>query len=104
MIVFAFVIFAHFEDEGVEFAANPSDCTVLLRQVGALIEVVGMRKDLLRFFETDAAPRVCSQTLAFAFVEVKNAFVDITVIPFEICSRIRSLSLECRHLAEATLR
>jgi hypothetical protein len=43
----------------------------LFRQVGALIEIIGMRKDLLRFFETDAAPPILPQTPTLARVKLE---------------------------------
>jgi hypothetical protein len=58
MIEFALFVLAHFKDEGVEPHINPADRSMLFRQVGTVVLVVGTGEELPRFFESDPALRV----------------------------------------------
>jgi hypothetical protein len=66
VVILAFCILTHLQDDGEEFVSDSADGTVLFWEVGALVEIIWVRKDLLRFFKTDAAPRVLSQTPTLA--------------------------------------
>src|SRR5438046_2502358 len=69
------------ENHEVKSAAYPADRAVLLWRIGALIEVIGMREDFLRVFESDATLRVCPKPLTFLCVKLKSHVTGITVIP-----------------------
>jgi len=46
MAIFALTVFASFEDERIEPPAHPTDGTILIEQLGALVEIVRMSKYL----------------------------------------------------------
>ena len=81
VVVFALGIVPDLENQGVKSAAYPADRAVLLREIGALIEVIGMREDFLRVFESDATLRVCPKPLTFPCVKLKSHVTGITLIP-----------------------
>jgi hypothetical protein len=81
MKVFTFGIVPHLENERVQPGAYPADSTELFGDIGSLIEVVGMREDLLGFLESDAALRVGPEFLAFPCVELEAHGWSITLIP-----------------------
>ena len=82
MVILARGVLPHLKDDGKESVSDPADGPVLLRGVGTLIEIIRMRKDLLRLFKTDTPPRILAQTRALARVKVE-AHYSITVIPQE---------------------
>jgi hypothetical protein len=71
MIELALFVFAHFKDERAEPLTNPANRSMLLRQVGTAILVVGMGEELKRFFEPDPTFQVPSQSLTLAPIEVE---------------------------------
>jgi hypothetical protein len=54
MVKLAFVVFPHLEDQRIQFVPDPSDRTVLFRQVASLVLVIRAKKNLLNFFKADA--------------------------------------------------
>jgi hypothetical protein len=54
VVIFAFFVLSHFNNDGVQVLSHPTDCPVLLGPIRALVKVVRMRKDFLRLFEADA--------------------------------------------------
>ena len=73
VVVFALGIVPDLENQGVKSAAYPADRAVLLRKIGALIEVIGMREDFLRVFESDATLRVCPKPLTLSLRQTEIA-------------------------------
>ena len=57
--MFSFLVFSHLENDGVQLLPHPADRPVLLGPIGALVEIVWVRKDLLRLFESDASLWIC---------------------------------------------
>src|SRR5208337_2349709 len=80
VVVLTFLVLPHLKDERVQPAPHPANGSVLLWQIRAMVEVVRMRKDLLRLLETNSTPRVLSQPLALSHIEVES-HRGITVIP-----------------------
>jgi hypothetical protein len=71
-------IFAEFENHGIQSITYPADGPVLLRNIGALFEPIGMGEQFLRFFKPDPTPRIRPESLAFSRVESETR---ITIIP-----------------------
>jgi hypothetical protein len=71
MVKLAFVVFPHLEDQRIQFVPDPSDRTVLFRQVASLVLVIRAKKNLLNFFKADTPLRIAPQSLALAWIEVK---------------------------------
>jgi len=88
MIELALFVLAHFKDESIEPLINPADRSMLFRQVGTVVLVVGTGEELLRFFEPDSALRVPPQSLTLAPIEVEPHSGSITVISFEVLRRV----------------
>jgi hypothetical protein len=72
VVKLAFLILPHLKDERVQALSHPANRTVLLRQIRALIEVVGPVKYPLRLFKADPTAGILPQSLAFARIEVKT--------------------------------
>ena len=51
VVEFAFIVFAYFENEGVELSRYPADGSILLGNVGALVQIIWTPEHLARFFE-----------------------------------------------------
>src|SRR5208282_2266909 len=60
VVIFAFLVLPHLKNDGVQVLSHPTDRPVLLRPIGALVKVIWVRKDFLRFLEPDAPLRICS--------------------------------------------
>src|SRR5208282_6892938 len=60
VVIFAFLVLPHLKNDGVQVLSHPTACPTLLGPIRALVEVVGVRKDLLRLFEPDASLRIRS--------------------------------------------
>jgi hypothetical protein len=80
MVELSFCVFPNLEDHRVEVIANPSDGAVLKREIRALVRIVRMKKNFLRFVEADSAPWIPPKTLALPLIEVES-HDGITVIP-----------------------
>ena len=72
MIELAFCILADFKDDGIKPIANPTDGAMLNGEIGTLVEVVGVKEDLLCFLETDSASWIATKALAFPLIEVES--------------------------------
>src|SRR5437660_5428254 len=83
MVVLAVRVFSHLKDKGIEPGSNPTNRTLLFRNVQTLIEIERMREDLLRLFKSDSSPGVAPQLFALAQVEVEP-HTGITVIPHNL--------------------
>jgi hypothetical protein len=68
---FTLFVLPDFKNDGIQEVAHPTDGHVLLRNIRPLIEPIRSREQLLRLFETDAAPWIRSETLAFSRIEAK---------------------------------
>ena len=66
------VIFAKFEDNGIELIADPADCQILLGNVGALVKPVGSGEQRLCFFESDTALAIGPKAVALARIEAES--------------------------------
>src|SRR5580698_2099895 len=53
--IFAVLVLSHFENDRVQMLFHPTDGAILFRPIRALIEVIGMQKDLLCLFDSDAS-------------------------------------------------
>ena len=51
VVVFAFIVFAYFENEGIELSRDPANGTILLGKVGALVQIIWTPEYLARLFE-----------------------------------------------------
>ena len=80
MIELAFGVFPDLKNHGVEAIAYPTDGTVLMREIRALVQVVRMKENLLRLLETDTAFGIPAEAPALPRVEVES-HSGITVIP-----------------------
>jgi hypothetical protein len=69
---FTLGILANLEDHGVQSLTDLADGAELLRKIDALIEVIRIRKDLLRFLEADPAPGIAPKALALPLIEVES--------------------------------
>src|SRR5881396_3443960 len=72
MVILAETILPDFEDQAEEATLYPSDGTVLLRIVAALVLVIWMLEDLPCLFETNPSPRVFLNDLLFAMLNLKR--------------------------------
>ena len=72
MIELAFRILANFKDNGIQAIADPADGAMLNGEIGTLIEVVRMEKNLLCFLESDSASGVAAKALALPLIEVES--------------------------------
>jgi hypothetical protein len=57
MVIFAFPVFPHLEDNAVEAFFHPADGSVLFRNIRALVELIRVRKDFLRLLKADSRIR-----------------------------------------------
>jgi hypothetical protein len=55
VIEFALFVLANFKNDGVEPLAHPANGSMLFRQIGTVVLVVGMGEELQRFFEPTPA-------------------------------------------------
>lgn len=65
MEVLTRLVLTHLEDHRVQAPSGPADGPVLLGQIGAPIEIVGVREDLLCLLKTESAPWVALSRLLF---------------------------------------
>jgi hypothetical protein len=78
--VFALLILTNLKDHRVQAFSYPSDRPVLIREIGALVEVIGVRENLLHFLKADPALGICPQPLALPGVK-QESHTGIRVIP-----------------------
>jgi hypothetical protein len=71
VVILALFVLGDLEDHRIQPFAYPPDGPVLLGQVGALVQVIGVREYLLNFLETDASLRIRSEPCALPAIEVK---------------------------------
>jgi hypothetical protein len=58
MVILAFVVFASFEDKGVESPIDPPDRTILLGDIRALVQIVRTPEQVSRLLEADPSLRI----------------------------------------------
>jgi hypothetical protein len=63
--VFALLILTNLKDHGVQAFSYPADRPVLIREIGALVEVIGVRENLLHFLKADPALGFARSLLLF---------------------------------------
>lgn len=80
MQILTVLVVPRFENQRKQAITDPANSSVLFRLVHALIEIIRMFKDLLRFLEADASLSVRAKAVALTFIELKSHF-SITVIP-----------------------
>lgn len=61
-----------FKDYGIQFVPHPSDGHILLRRIGATIQPIGLRKQLLRLFKSDVRFGIRSQSSTFRGSKLKR--------------------------------
>jgi hypothetical protein len=54
MVVLTRTILTDLEDNGIENTLDPSNGSVLFREIRALVQIIGLGKQLLHFFEPNA--------------------------------------------------
>ena len=69
---FTFRILANLEDDRIQSLTDPADRAELLRKIDTLVEVIRMRKDLLRFLEANAALGIPTKAFALALIEEES--------------------------------
>ena len=69
---FTFRILANLKDHRIQSRTDPADGAELLWNIDALIEVIRMRKDLLRFLEADPTLWIAPKAFALALIEVES--------------------------------
>jgi hypothetical protein len=72
MVVLALTILTDLEDDRIENASDPSNRSVLFRDIRALVEIKWAGKQLLHFFETNAPPWIVSQGFALRLAELES--------------------------------
>lgn len=70
MKVFALFVLPNFKDHRVETIRYPADGPILLGNIGALIEVIGMGENLLYFLKIDSAFGIGPQLLALPLCQI----------------------------------
>ena len=69
--VFSSFVFPNFKNHRVKTTAGPANGAVLLRPILSLILIIGMTEYLLRFFKTDPALRIPSESGALLLVKLE---------------------------------
>ena len=68
---FTLFVLPDLKNDRIQEVTHATDGHILLRNIRPLIEPIRSREQLLRLFETDAAPWIRSETLAFSRIEAK---------------------------------
>lgn len=69
VIILAVIVLSDFEYDRIEFAFDPANSSVLLRYVGAMIQIEWLSEQLLCFLKSDTPARILSQGVALRFAE-----------------------------------
>ena len=80
MVELSFLVFPNLKDYRKESITYPADGAVLNGEIRALVSVIRMKENLLRFLEANSAPWIPPETLALALIEPES-HEGITVIP-----------------------
>ena len=80
MVELSFLVIPNLKDYRKESIAYLTDSAVLNGKIRALVGVIRMKENLLRFLEADSAPWIPSETLALSLIE-PEPHDGITVIP-----------------------
>ncbi len=81
MVELSFSVFANLKNHRIQTVAYPADRAMLNGQISALVGVVRMKENLLRFLEADSALWIPPKALALPLIEVES-HECITVIPY----------------------
>jgi hypothetical protein len=82
VIELALFVIAYFKDDAVKPLTHPADRTMLFRQIGTIVLVVGMGEELQNFLKPDPTFQIAPQPLTLAPIKVKPHPESITVIPW----------------------
>ena len=97
LVILSLFVLARFENDRVQLLSHPTDCTVLFGQVRALVKLVGVRENLLRFFESDASLRICTERAALSLIEVNpHEYNSYTTLNKKMNSRLCFLGRDMR--------
>ncbi len=80
MVELSFLVFTNLKDYRKESTTYPVDGAVLNGEIRALVGVIRMKENLLRFLEPDSAPWIPPETPALSLIEPES-HEGITVIP-----------------------
>ena len=80
MVELSLGVFPDLKNHGIETLTHPADGTVLMREIGALVQVVRVEENLLHLLEADSTLGILPKFLALPRIEVE-AHRGITVIP-----------------------
>jgi hypothetical protein len=72
---FALLVLSEFENDGIQAITHSADGQILFRDIGPLIQPIGLGKQFLCLLESYAALWICPKALALSRIKAENALI-----------------------------